>query len=68
MNYSLTQSGNLTVLVGVIVWASKTFLNFELSSDEVTNVVSAVLMVSGVVASWYGRFRHGDVTISGFRK
>lgn len=68
MNYSLTQGGNLVVFAGLIVWALKAFLKIEVTSDEATNLITAVLMVVGLVSSWLGRFRQGDITVSGFKK
>jgi len=61
--YSLTQGGNLTVVVGLIVMVLQHF-NINIATDEVTQIVIAV----GVVISWFGRYRQGDIKLSGFRK
>ncbi len=68
MNYSLTQGGNLVVFAGVMVWAFKTFFKIEITNDDATNFLTAVLMVVGLVSSWIGRWRKGDLTVAGFRK
>lgn len=63
-NMSLTIQGLLAILIGTIV------RTFELDFDEgqVSELVSALILVGGFAASWIGRVRHGDITILGTRK
>lgn len=62
-SYSLTQGGNLAALVGLINIVLKYF-NISIASDE----VSTILIGIGIVISWIGRYRQGDLKLSGFRK
>ena len=64
MNFSLTQSGNLVVLLGFILKV----LGVEIGTEEVTKFVEAALVLIGLIVSWVGRWRKGDLTILGFRK
>ena len=62
--YSLTQGGNLTALAGLIATLLKSFFGIELVPDSVEKVLIAV----GIIISWIGRYRKGDLTVVGFRK
>lgn len=64
MNYSLTQGGNLTALAGLTVLILKNVFQFEVATDEVSQIIIAM----GIVLSWVGRYRKGDITLGGFRK
>lgn len=46
--------------------AAKMF-HFEIRVEqtEVVNVLSNLLAVIGTVVAWYGRYRHGDITLAG---
>lgn len=59
----MTQGGNVGVIVGVLVLVLKQF-NLDLAPDELALVVTAI----GVIISWIGRYRQGDLTVAGFRK
>ena len=61
--YSLTQGGNLTVIVGLIGMILAHW-NINIAPNEVEQLVVAI----GVVISWFGRYRQGDIKLSGFRK
>jgi len=65
--YSLTQGGNLTVLAGFISLMLKQF-KVEIPAEEIVQAVSAVMIAVGLVMSWTGRARRGDLTPLGFRK
>jgi Co/Zn/Cd efflux system component len=62
-NYSTTQAGNIGVIVGLIVMILQHW-NINIASDEVAQIVVAV----GVIVSWVGRYKKGDLTLSGVRK
>lgn len=63
-NYSVTQAGNIAVVLGTLL----KLINVEVGTEELTNVVVAVLVLGGVASSFYGRFRHGDITWYGAKK
>lgn len=65
--YSLTQTGNVTVIAGLLV----TVLNYfkvSIAQPELEAFIGAVIIAGGVIASWIGRYRKGDLTKLGFRK
>ena len=66
--YSLTQGGNLAVIAGFIVLVLRHYRIEFISESEIIAVLGGLVVVGGVIASWYGRFRRGDLTIGGFRK
>ena len=65
--FSLTQGGNLLALAGFIVMIARHY-RFEIAESEVVAVLGGIVAVAGVLTSWYGRFRRGDLTVGGFRK
>ena len=65
--YSLTQGSNLTTLVGFAVLVLNHF-GVKIVAEEITSLVGAVVVVVGIIGSWYGRYRVGDLKISGARK
>lgn len=67
MNYSLTQSGNLSALIGVIVLLLKIF-QINIAEEEIQVLIGGILAIAGVITSWIGRARKGDLTKLGFRK
>ncbi len=66
-SYSLTQGGNLAVILGMVMLVLKYF-NINIAEEEIQILIGGILAVAGVVVSWVGRFRKGDLTIGGFRK
>lgn len=65
--YSLTQAGNITALAGVIGLIFNLF-KIDIDQSELVEVLSAIVSVAGIVISWVGRYRQGDVTLGGFKK
>ena len=65
-NFSLTQSGNLTVIIGMIMLILKYF-QINIAEEEIQILIGGVLAVAGVVVSWIGRYRAGGITLGGFR-
>ena len=63
MNFSLTQGGNLVALAGLASELLK-LAGVNILPGEIEKVFIAV----GLVISWYGRWRKGDLKLSGFRK
>lgn len=62
-NFSLTQAGNAVALAGLISTVLE-FFGFKLAPKELETVIIAV----GILISWFGRWRKGDLTVAGFRK
>lgn len=67
MNYSTTQAGNISAIVGVVVLVLAHY-HINIASEEIMTVVGAAISLIGAVSSWVSRYRKGDLTISGFRK
>lgn len=66
-DFSLTQTGNYAAFAGVIVWAFH-FFKISVSADEVVQAIGAIVTITGIVTSWIGRYRQGDITVAGFKK
>lgn len=62
--FSMTQSGN--VVAAIMLFAE--LFKVNITGSEVETVVKAVIGIVGVLISWYGRYRKGDLRLSGFRK
>jgi hypothetical protein len=65
--YSTTQTGNLVALAGLLATVLNYF-NVNITSDELQALIGAAAILVGVVTSWVGRYKKGDLTIGGFRK
>ena len=61
--FSLTQTGNAIALAGLLSTILD-FFGFNLAPKELESVIIGF----GIVVSWYGRWRKGDLTKLGFRK
>ena len=66
--YSLTQAGNLTAFAGLVVFLVRQFLGFEIVQEDVQKGIEAVVLLVGIVTSWIGRYRKGDLTLGGFKR
>jgi hypothetical protein len=62
--YSLTQAGNLVALAGVIGLILNKF-NINIAPGEIETVLTAAIAIIGLATSWYGRWRQGDLKLSG---
>ena len=60
--YSLTQAGVAFAVVGTLL------VQFGFSESCSNEIVQVAPTLIGSVIAWIGRYRHGDVTIAGFRK
>ena len=67
MSYSTTQAGNLAVILGMVMLLLKYF-QINIAEEEIQTLIGGVLAVVGVIVSWFGRYRKGDLTKLGFRK
>ena len=66
--YSMTQGGNLMVIASFISLVLRQTGIIEIESEQILQVLEGGVMLVGVVTSWVGRYRRGDVTLGGFRK
>lgn len=64
MKYSTEYVAQLVVIVGFVLKLFK----IEISSEELTTLISASLVVIGTGYTFYKRWKRGDVTPLGFRK
>ena len=66
-NFSLTQSGNLVAFAGLIVIVLKLF-GIDIAEEEIQSFIGAFVVIIGIIVSWIGRYRVGDLKINGVRK
>lgn len=67
MNYSTTQASNIVSIVGVLTFILPKF-GISVSSEDLTQVVGALIVLGGIVWNWIHRYNEGDITLGGFRK
>jgi hypothetical protein len=67
VNYSVTQAGNITALIGVLSLLANAF-NVNVAREEIELAVGAIASIVGLAISWYGRYRQGDLRVSGARR
>ena len=65
--YSLTQGGNLTAIVGFIVLVLRHY-QIGITDTEVAALLGGAITAIGIIISWIGRYKKGDLFLSGFRK
>jgi hypothetical protein len=66
-NYSVTQTTNLTAIIGVIVMILNHF-KINIGSEELTALIGAGITIFSIVANFINRYKKGDLTLGGFRK
>lgn len=66
-NLSITQAGNYTAFIPVIVLVLSS-LDIKVSESELTNLIASIVAVFGILVSIYGRYRQGDVNALGVKK
>ena len=64
--FSLTQGGNLTALVGLLVLVLQ-YYHVNIAAAELQSFLGAAVILVGTLTSWYGRYRKHDLTLLGFR-
>ena len=62
--FSLTQTGNYVALIGFFLGLFKV----NIATEEIGKFVEAAMILIGLIVSWVGRYRQGDLTLLGFRK
>ncbi len=62
--YSVTQGSNIAVFIAVLTLLVKK-LNWDLTQEDITTIVAAVVALIAIVTSFVNRYKKGDVTIAG---
>jgi len=65
-NYSLTIAGILTLVLSSI--AKSVNHDFPVSEQELANTVTTIVQILGLLMTYIGRVRHGDITLWGAKK
>lgn len=66
MNVSVTQVGNYTAFIPVVILLLGQF-DIKVTESELTNLIASVFAVVGIITSIYGRYRQGDVSLLGVK-
>lgn len=59
-----TQLANYVALIGFVL----KLLKVNIGTEEVTQALTASMVLGGLFVSWYNRYKQGDLTLSGFKK
>ena len=62
--YSVTQGSNIVVFIAVLTLLAKK-LNWDLTEEDITTIVAAVVALIAIVTSFVNRYKKGDVTLAG---
>ena len=62
--YSVTQGSNIAVFIAVLTLLVKK-LNWNLTQEDITTIVAAVVAIIAIVTSFVNRYKKGDVTLAG---
>jgi len=62
MGFSQTIIGLIILIAGLLG------VGDILPEEEVASVVNGIIETVGVIWTWYGRFRQGDINAVGFKK
>ena len=62
--YSVTQGSNIAVFIAVLTLLVKK-LNWDLTQEDITTIVAAVVALIAIVTSFVNRYKKGDVTLAG---
>lgn len=66
MNLSVTQAGNYTAFIPVIILLLNQF-DVKVTENDLTTLIASIVAVVGVLTSIYGRYRQGDVNMAGVK-
>lgn len=66
MNVSVTQVGNYTAFIPVVILLLGQF-DIKVTESELTNLIASVFAIVGIITSIYGRYRQGDVSLLGIK-
>lgn len=65
--FSLTQGGNLTAIAGFVAMILHHY-RINIAETEIVALLGGAVTAIGIIVSWVGRYRKGDLTMGGFRK
>lgn len=64
MNYSLTISGLLIMIIaGIIKWSGQ-----SVDESAIRSFIEVAIVIIGVITTYIGRYRQGDITWFGSKK
>lgn len=66
MNISLTQAGNYTAFIPVLILVLNMF-GITVTENELAQIITGIMAVAGLLVSIYGRYRQGDVNVLGVK-
>jgi hypothetical protein len=66
MKISVTQAGNFTALIPVLIIILAQF-DVKITESEVATLVTSFVALGGIFVSLWGRYRHNDVTLLGVK-
>ena len=62
--FSVTITGLIVIVIGLILKQ----LGIPYVEADINTVATNIMQIAGIVISWYGRTRQGDVGLSGFKR
>lgn len=66
MNISLTQAGNYTAFIPVLILVLNMF-DITVTESELTQIITGLVAVGGLLVSIYGRYRQNDINLLGIK-
>lgn len=67
MNLSLTQAGNYTAFIPVLILVLNMF-GITVTESEMAQIITGAVAIGGLLVSIYGRYRQGDVSVLGVKE
>lgn len=67
MNLSLTQAGNYTAFIPVLILVLNMF-GITVTESELAQIITGAVAIGGLLVSIYGRYRQNDVNIFGVKE
>ncbi len=66
MNFSMTFVGLIIIVLAFI--AKSIGVELTVTEDDIVRTIGTIAQAIGLAVAYYGRYRHGDITIWGTRK
>jgi len=67
MNLSLTQAGNYTAFIPVLILVLNMF-GITVTESEMAQIITGAVAIGGLLVSIYGRYRQNDVNWLGVKE
>lgn len=67
MQYSISQAGNIAAVAGILSMVAAHYGLSFITTADIQTLVGGVLVVGGVLISWYDQYKSGLTTATGFR-